>query len=227
MAAHFIAAKHALGNPIAIIKLSETSRLLHFGGWMTLSNIISPLMVIADRFFITSFLGASVVAYYTIPAEFMIRLLIIPAAITSTLFPIFSMQVSKVDWLYGAALYRKSMLIIFLMMGVIAISIFVGANFAIGIWLGSDFADRSSAVASCLAIGILFNSVAQVPIAYIQGAGDARSTALIHVFEFIIYVPVLILLMQLHGILGAAMAWTLRASFDLAILHFTAVRIRR
>ena len=48
-----------------------------------MSNIISPLMVVADRFLIANVLGAAVVAYYTIPAEFMIRLLILPAAITS------------------------------------------------------------------------------------------------------------------------------------------------
>lgn len=225
--AHYIAAKHAFGNPIEIISRQESSKLLHFGGWMTLSNMISPLMVIADRFFIASVLGASVVAYYTIPAEFMIRLLILPAAITSTLFPVFSMQISKGNWLHGVTLYRKSMMIIFLMMGVITGSIFIGANFAIEFWLGTVFAEKSSAVASCLAIGILFNSMAQVPMAYIQGAGDARSTTLVHVFEFILYVPVLILLMQLYGILGAAMAWTLRALLDLALLHCTAMRISR
>lgn len=225
--AHYLAARHTFGNPLEIISSKESKKLLHFGGWMTLSNIISPLMVVADRFLIASALGASVVAYYTIPADLMIRLLILPAAITSTLFPVFSMQLSRENWVYGLSLYRKSIAIIFVIMGIITTTIFFGANFALEVWLGGDFARNSSAVVSYLAVGILFNSMAQVPMAYIQGSGDARSTALIHAIEFVLYVPVLILLMQLHGIRGAALAWTLRSLADLALLHFTAMRIKR
>ena len=62
----------------------EIFKLFSFGAWMTLSNILSPLMVIADRFIISAFIGASVVAYYTVPAEFLMRFLMLPAALTTT-----------------------------------------------------------------------------------------------------------------------------------------------
>lgn len=223
--AHHISAKHAIGNVTAHVSREESGQLFQFGGWMTLSNIISPLMVVADRFLIANILGAAIVAYYTIPAEFMIRLLVLPAAITTSLFPVFSKCLSEKKITDAFVLYEKSIKVIFLMMGAITAVIFLFANFGLGMWLGSEFAERSSAVACILALGILFNSMAQVPHAYIQASGDARATALIHLFESAVYIPTLLLLMQMHGILGAALAWMLRALLDLVLLHVKATRL--
>lgn len=223
--AHHLSARHVIGNAAANLSRAESNQLFQFGGWMTLSNIISPLMVVADRFLIANVLGAAVVAYYTIPAEFMIRLLVLPAAITTTLFPVFSKELSDKNFTAAFSLYKKSMKIIFLMMGAITISIFTGAEFAIDMWLGGEFAKNSSAVASILAVGILFNSMAQIPHAYIQASGDARSTALIHILESALYIPALFILMHAHGIVGAALAWMLRALVDLVLLHSRAMRI--
>lgn len=223
--AHHFGARHAIGMTADNLSGEESRQLFQFGGWMTLSNIISPLMVVADRFLIAHVLGAAVVAYYTIPAEFMIRLLIVPAAITTTLFPVFSKNLSEKNFAKALVLYKKSMKIIFLMMGTVAASVIIGARFGINLWLGPEFADKSSAVAAILAVGILFNSMAQIPHAFIQASGDARSTALIHVTESVLYVPALFLLMHLYGILGAALAWSLRALLDLALLHGRAMQI--
>lgn len=223
--AHYYVAKSIFNNIRVNINLAESKQLFQFGGWMTMSNIISPLMVVADRFLIANILGAAVVAFYTIPAEFMIRLLVLPAAITTTLFPIFSKDILEKNYTNSYALYKKSMKVIFLLMGSIATCIVIGADFGLQIWLGSEFAEKSSVVASVLAVGILFNSMAQIPHAYIQAAGDARSTALIHICESGLYIPTLFLLMHSHGILGAAIAWMLRALLDLVLLHIRAMKI--
>lgn len=223
--AHQISTRHIVGMATDNLSAQEFKKLIQFGGWMTLSNIISPLMVVADRFLIANILGAAVVAYYSIPAEFMIRLLVLPAALTTTLFPVFSKDLSEKNFASALVLYKKSMKIIALMMGTVTASVFIGAKFGIDLWLGAEFAEKSFIVASVLAVGILFNSMAQVPHTYIQASGDARSTALIHVFELALYIPALFLLMQLHGILGAALAWMLRALIDLVLLHGRAMRI--
>lgn len=224
---HYLIVKNNIGNSCEKLDIKESRQLFRFGGWMTLSNIISPLMVVADRFLISNVLGAAVVAYYTIPAEFMIRLLVLPAAITTTLFPVFTKDLSEKNHKNSFSLYKKSLKIIFLMMGAIVACIFIGADLGFRLWLGPEFAEKSTAVAIVLAVGILFNSLAQVPHAYIQASGDARSTALIHVFESVFYLPTLFVLMQMHGIVGAAFAWMLRALLDLVLLHVRAMRINR
>jgi len=225
LVAHYLIVKKKIGNGWEKLDIEESKQLFRFGGWMTLSNIISPLMVVADRFLISNVLGAAVVAYYTIPAEFMIRLLVLPAAITTTLFPVFTKNLSEKNHKNSFALYKKSSKIIFLMMGAIVACIFIGADLGFRLWLGPEFSEKSTAVAIVLAVGILFNSLAQVPHAYIQASGDARSTALIHVFESVFYLPTLFMLTQMHGIVGAAFAWMLRALLDLVLLHVRAMRI--
>lgn len=223
--AHYRSTKHMLGYEVSDVSFAESRQLFQFGGWITLSNIISPLMVTADRFLIASTLGVGVVAYYTIPAEFMIRLLILPAAITTALFPVFSQKISSKSFGEAQVLYTTSIKTIFLMMALITGLIFFGAESGIELWLGTEFAGNSSSVAMVLALGILFNSMAQVPHAYVQAAGNARFTALLHALELIIYLPALLLLMKTYGILGAAMAWVFRATVDFLLLHLKAMRI--
>lgn len=225
--AHYLIVRSKIENNMTKVDFEELKQLFRFGGWMTLSNIISPLMVVADRFLVAKILGTAAVAFYTIPSEFMIKLLLLPAAITTTLFPTFSKNLAQKNHSSSFAVYKKSLKIIFLVMGSIALCIFISADLGLRLWLGAEFADKSAKVVTILAFGILFNSLAQVPYAYIQASGDARSTALIHLLELILYIPTLFYLIQMEGIAGAAFAWMLRALIDLVLLHFRVLRINK
>src|SRR5262249_26290121 len=69
------------------LKSSLVAPVLKFGGWMTVSNFISPLMVYLDRFVIGALLSVGTVAYYTAPFDVATRLTIIPSALAGVLFP--------------------------------------------------------------------------------------------------------------------------------------------
>ncbi|HWF10056.1 MAG TPA: oligosaccharide flippase family protein, partial [Bryobacteraceae bacterium] len=64
--------------------------MLRFGGWVTVSSVISPLMVSMDRFVIGGLTSLSAVAYYVTPQEIGTRLLVVPISLQSALFPVFS-----------------------------------------------------------------------------------------------------------------------------------------
>lgn len=196
----------------------EKKDLFVFGAWMTVSNIISPLMVIADRFVISHVVGASMVAYYTVPSEFLIRLLVIPAALTAALFPVFTQKICT-DLTKTKLLYWHSLKTIASVMLPVFIIIVSGSHYGISIWLGEDFADHSFIVVNILAAGVLFNSLAQIPHSIIQANGNVKLTSLIHMAEFVLYVPMLFILLFEFGIIGAAVAWALRALIDLIVLH--------
>ena len=57
------------------------------GGWMTLSNVIGPVMVVFDRFALTTFVALSVLSTYTIPQELALRAVLLPGALSATIFP--------------------------------------------------------------------------------------------------------------------------------------------
>jgi O-antigen/teichoic acid export membrane protein len=199
-------------------------RLFTFGAWMTVSNTVGPLMVTADRFIISSMLGGAVLPFYTVPFEFIARLLVIPAALSGALFPrLVGLHAKDRDAFRET--YRKSLLTILLIMLPISLTIAAGSHWGLTLWLGADFAASAWPVASLLAVGVLFNGLAQIPHAALQASGGVRATALLHTAELVFYVPILCASLLLFGIVGAAATWTLRAFADMVVL-FVLVRRR-
>lgn len=217
--AHWIMVRRRLGGGLARVRLQRAHvvGLLSFGIWMTVSNIISPLMVTADRFVISAMLGAAVVAYYTVPSEVMARVLILPGALTGALFPRLASLLTH-DIEAARRIYRRCVMLVAVALLPLCAVIALGAHWGLSLWLGTEFADRSAPVVSIFALGLLFNGIAFVPFAAVQAAGFARMTAQLHVAEALVYFPVLWLALGHFGLVGAAAAWTLRVGVDLVLL---------
>jgi O-antigen/teichoic acid export membrane protein len=198
-------------------RLHDVKNLLSFGVWMTVSNIISPLMVTADRFLIAAVLGASAVAYYTVPFEILVRVLVIPGALTTALFPRLSFTL-KTEPAIAQMLYRRSVKAVAITLAVVCTVIALGSYQGLALWLDPDFASKSWLIVSILSVGIFLNGIAFVPFAMIQAAGDAKTTAVLHLCELVVYVPLLIVALHFFGLAGAAMAWVCRVALDLILL---------
>ena len=191
--------------------------LISFGGWMTVSNIISPLMVNLDRFLIGAVLTMAAVSYYATPYEVVIRLLIIPGALMGVMFPAFTTILTQ-DKDRAAFLYGKTIKYIFLLLFPAVLVIVTFANEGLNLWLGSEFADNSTLVLQILAVGVFLNAHASVPFGLVQSAGRPDLTAKLHLLELPLYLLILWLLLNAYGIVGVALAWLLRVAVDTAIL---------
>ncbi|PVV09475.1 MAG: hypothetical protein B6D77_10265, partial [gamma proteobacterium symbiont of Ctena orbiculata] len=91
--------------------------LFGFGGWMTISNLVVPLMVSMDRFVIGAVLSVTAVAFYTTPFEVVFRLLVIPTAVMAVLLPAQSttLAIEKgEDRGYSAELFNKGLSYIYM-----------------------------------------------------------------------------------------------------------------
>ena len=197
--------------------------LLRFGGWMTVSNIVSPMMVSLDRFLIGALLSMTAIAYYATPFEVVTKLLIIPGALVGVMFPAFS-AIFEHDPTRTAVLYSRCVKYVFLAVFPVVLLIVGLSQFGLTLWLGADFAQHSFRVLQWLAVGILFNSVAQVPFALVQGVGRPDLTARLHVAELPFYLLALWWLISSYGVEGAAIAWTVRVGVDAFILFVIAKR---
>jgi len=191
--------------------------MLRVGGWMTVSNMVSPIMVYMDRFFIGSVLGMAAVAYYVTPYEIITKLLVIPGALVGVLFPMFSASLAG-DHARAAELFQRSVRWVFLAMFPAVLLATVFASDGLRLWLSGDFSLNGTAVLQWLAAGVLINSLGLIPVTFVQGAGRPDLTAKLHLAELPIYLLVLWLFMQKWGIVGAAAAWTLRVGFDAVVL---------
>ncbi|ENU22077.1 hypothetical protein F993_03352 [Acinetobacter proteolyticus] len=190
-------------------------RLVAFGGWLTLSNIISPIMVYFDRFVISNIMGASKIAFYTAPAEGVARLGNIPFALARALFPKLSNSQDPVE---KKRLEQQSYFLVSLVCLPIVILGILLSDFIMAIWMGAEYAGTSANVFKILLIGFLFNALAQIPYALLQSQGKAKTTALVHLSEVLPYLLLLFFLTFHYGVIGTAIAWSVRTFIDLIIL---------
>ena len=202
---------------------SSAGSLLRLGGWMTVTNIVGPLMVNLDRFVIAALLSVTAVTYYVTPYEMVTKFLLFPAAIVGVAFPAFASCYSN-DENRATMLYSRSLKYVFLMLFPIVLLTVTLASTGLRIWLGGDFAEHSTRVVQWLALGVLANSLGLVPVSFVQGVGRPDVTAKLHLVELPLYLAILFFLIRVGGIEGAAIAWTGRTIVDSVVLSFIARR---
>ncbi|MCU6679430.1 flippase [Leclercia tamurae] len=190
-------------------------RMIFFGGWITVSNIISPVMVYFDRFVISGSLGADKVGYYTAPSEIVSRLGLIPGALSRAVFP--KLSAAKT---YGEL--KNNIKFAYLVMGLgclpLVVVLILLAKIIMHLWLGEEYALHSQTIFQILLVGFFFNSIAQIPFTVIQSLGKAKYTAFLHCLEVVPYLVLLYFLVNSYGVLGAAYAWTIRVFVDCLLL---------
>ncbi|MFQ6673574.1 MAG: flippase, partial [Fidelibacterota bacterium] len=190
-----------------LFKSLALRKLLSYGGWITITGVISPVLVYMDRFFIGSILSITAVAFYAAPYDAIHRLRFLPIAVMKTFFPEFSRlsrgaKGDRVEFLVGRA--TKYLL---LPTGTIALVLYYYASDILQLWLGPEFADKATILFKMFALGIVLNSLAYIPFVLLQAVGRPDLPAKFHMVEFPVYVALLWYLTQHFGLTGAASAW--------------------
>jgi O-antigen/teichoic acid export membrane protein len=225
LALYLTACFHAF-PPLRGIRFDRTQvrQLLRFGGWMTITNVLGPLMVYMDRFVIGAFLSTTAVTFYATPYEAVTKLWFIAGAIVSSLFPAFATAKSA-DISRASELYSMGGRIVLVLLTPVILGLVVFASDGLKLWLGADFAAHSTLVLQCLAVGVYLNSFAQIPFALIQGLGRPELTAKLHALELPFYAFAMVWLLGRFGIVGVALAWLIRVAVDCFLLAILAQRL--
>lgn len=212
----------------AVIKSFELRKslipaLLGFGGWMTVSNLLLPLMIHIDRYLIGAWASVAVVAFYVIPAEMVVKLLIIPRAWISVLFPSFAAHYESKP-LEVSALFCRGVKYLLLGMFPIILAIIVFAREGLLIWLGPEMAANGAVILQLLAAGMYLYGLVYVPYLFLQSIGRPDISARIHLAEFPVYLGSAYILIHAFGILGAALAWLVRVGMDIVLMYAFALK---
>jgi len=198
--------------------------LLKFGLWISLANIIGPLVLYADRFIIGILISAVAITYYTTPYEIITKLLIIPSALVTVLFPVFSANF-ETNPESSKKLFLKSIKSIFLIVFPIVLIIITFAKEGMSLWLGQDFASNSTHILQFLSIGILMNCLSLIPNIFFQGTGRPKIPTLINLLELPLYLLTMWFAIKKWGITGAAVTYMSMAAIDAIAMYLMSFKI--
>jgi O-antigen/teichoic acid export membrane protein len=195
-------------------------RLLSFGTWATVSNVVGPIIVYVDRFIIAGMLTAGAVALYAVPFDVVSRLPVIVAALCSVLLPELARLAATPGNISSRQIVSRSTAASLVAVIPIVIVAIIATPYALSAWLGADFARQSTGITRVLLLAFGINALAQIPFTALQGSGHARAVALVHLAEIVPYVALVVWAVGSHGLIGAAWAWTLRGAIDYAALAY-------
>ena len=200
----------------------EARALLGYGGWISVSNIIGPLLTSLDQFLIGSVMGVAAVAHYVVPMTLAVRSQIFPAAMARTFFP----RMSNLSGDDARALGARALSALgYGYAAVCAPGIILSPVF-FHYWIGAEFALVAAPVAQIIFLGVWINGLAFIALTVLQSQGRPDITGKLHMIEILPFLAILWVLTMTLGIKGAAIAWSLRSAVD-ALALFWASRIRR
>ena len=192
-------------------------QLLSFGGWFTVSSLISPVLVQADRFFIGALISATAVATYTIPYEVVTQSLIIVGAVSSVAFPsLTALLHSQPD--KAEAMFRRWLVRITAVMFVVTSLCALLLPIILPWWIGPKLLAESVLIGQILCVGIFSNALGSMYFALLHAYGRADITAKLHLLELPLFLFALYFLVTNYGVVGAAYAWVGRMMLDTSFL---------
>lgn len=215
-ATFYLALKVQKINFRPVLDFTIVKSLFGYGGWVTLTNLISPLMTSADQFVIGSIRNVNVVPFYAVPLNIVSRTLIVPSTICRSLFPALARNEDN----GRKNIVSKALLSMTLVMTLIYIVAILTGHLFLQAWLGTDIANKGSMVFRILCVGAWANSFGFVLFTALQGQGRPKIIAKLHTAEVVPYLILLYYSVKYFGIEGAAFAWTARVTIDASILAF-------
>lgn len=207
----------------AVYSSTIARSLFKFGGWVTVSSIVSPIMVQADRFIIGATISAAAVSVYVLPYEVVVQSLILVGAVSSVMFPALSklMQEKPDQW---QPYFRKWLLGVAGLMAVVCTALASLLPLVLPLWIKSNLNPDSILVGQVLCLGVFANAMGAMFYALIHAKGRADITAKLHLVELPIFLVMLLFSINQFGVIGAAWAWVGRMLFDSIALAWISQR---
>jgi O-antigen/teichoic acid export membrane protein len=198
------------------VKRALIKPLFQYGGWVTVSGIISPLLTTLDRFLIGSIVGSKAVTFYTVPFSLATQVAAFSGSLSNSLFPRFSIMSKEES---HRLTYEAIRVLSVILTPVIIAGVLIMEPFLTW-WIGSGFSRNAAYVGEIIALGLWFNGLACIPFARLQAHGRPDLVAKCHLAELIPYLVFLVFALHIWGVVGAALVWSLRVTIDTILLFW-------
>jgi O-antigen/teichoic acid export membrane protein len=198
------------------LRLAALRRLVGYGGWVTVWNVINAFLIAADRFIVGALVSLAAVAYFATPYEVMTKLLVVSIALAGVFFPAFALNLGASPRRI-VTIFSGGIRFGFIALFPVALVTVTFAYEGLDLWLGNEFATNSEVVLQWLAVGVLIASLNQISLGLVQSSRPDLPAKLA-LIELPLYLGLFLALLEAFGIAGASAAWAARAAVEGVVL---------
>lgn len=197
---------------------ADVAALMRFGGWISLSDAVTPVLSLWDRFAIGAVLGAGAVPIYSIPNTLVARLSMLPWAMSRALFP----GLARADPAEAQRRADETVAGLGALMTPICLGALVALWPFLTVWIGPRLAAQVADLSYLFVPGLWMNALAVVPYTLVVAQQRPKVAALIHLGQVLPYALFLYLAMKGGGLTAVAVLWSVRTAADaLLFLRFS------
>jgi len=189
---------------------AQAKVLLGFGGWVSLSTVLNPVIHHGEKLLIVSLVSIGALSYYSPPLDMVARLGIIPFSMAMAMLPKFSYLGKEEMVEQREHLLIRPMKYLLLIMTPLSAFVIFFSREILSLWLGPMFADASGDVLALLACAYFFNAFAYIAFSAIQGLGHPEYKAILDLILAPAFLFGCWFALSSFGLLGAATAKCLR-----------------
>ncbi len=208
-------------RPLVDRRVAE--ELVGFGRWVLIHAWMASLLTYGDRFLVALLRGAADVSLYVVPQETVLRLMLVPAAVATAVYPVLSGRQAAGDIENVRRTYTEGLWLVGVLLGPCAVVLALFAGELLHAWIGPQ-AHGSAGALRVLAVGGLLLGYAHVPSVAFAAVGRPDIPARVTLALTPVYLGAAAIAIQVYGATGAAVAWAVRAGAQWAAY---AVLLRR
>ncbi len=220
---HLLVSRHLLAELFSLsIDKPSVRPMLRFGGALALSSIAAGFLTNAEKGILAATVSTEALAFYSVAFMLASITILFAGAMTQSLIPAFSQLISPEKAAILHALFARGVMLILVALIPGSVFLFIVAQPFFTAWAGTEFGQQSTLPFYILLAGLLINIPAFVPYSLLISLGKTEIVAKLYWLEIIPYAVLVFVLTHFLGVVGAALAWSVRMAFDGLIFFWLA-----
>lgn len=203
---------------------AEILKCYRFGIVTFINSIANNALSYLDRMIIPFFVGPSSLTYYSVPGNIASKIPGAAGTLSGTLFPTTSQLDGANETTRIETLYIRSFRLIIIISSALAVSIIALAYQILQFWLGIDFAKNSVNVLIVLTITNFILAMFGPLSGFLLGLGKIKFLTTMSILMSVFNAVLLLILLPLYGIMGAAWAYLLSLIPVAYMFYYTEVK---
>ena len=188
-------------------------KMLSFGSWLSVSNIIGTAMVYGDRFLLGFCVGMTAVTSYSVPLDVIGRMQILVTSFCAVLFPLMS-RLDESGSNRFQTIYRGAMALVLSLITPLTVAMVLLSPWLMKLWLRARNTPDAVFSAQVFLAGAVVQALASVSFTALHARGRSDVPAWVHMAEFPIYCGAFYWAATRFGVRGAAIVWLGRVIVD-------------